>query len=747
MTAQRRAESLQTVPVSVTVLQGGALQEQNNNNLQDIGQIVPGLHIVNTGGFANSLNIRGIGSGSQNPAFDQSVATFVDDIYFGRSRVIQSTFLDMDRIEVLKGPQSTFFGNNAIAGALNLVTKKPDDQFDGYVRALYGSYSTYAVEGATSLPITDTLSIRIAGTTDGTGGWIRNIDTEKRAPDQENYVGRITALWKPTDDFDATLKVEGARNKTSGTTSNLPGQLTNCPPPAPLPVNSINTFCGAALAARTPQGIDGNLNAGLAGQYALLKTNIDELTLVFHKWNQTFTSVTGYYEYHYTANADGANVGSEVLATAAVDPEAYHQLSQEFRVTSPAGQLFDYTAGIYYQTDHTGNLLNGNATYIGAEFPLLAAAGLITPAHLAELEANAPFGYHLGYTQNESVESAFGAFGWNATSQLHFSAGLRAIADHKSFRGSIAYGQETQTYGGFVPYPAELQSALPFLLGAPGGYPYARTDKALTGDAGVQYHINADAMAYASFSRGFKAGGYNGISPSPILGIEQPTFGPEHVDAYEVGLKSKWLGNRLLVNGDVFRENYKDLQVDALARLAVNQQIAVTNAANSVAEGAELELQWIMTDHFRLSANINYLEAYYSSYPNAVPTYLQSAEGAKSQNLIGQPLDFASKWSGSATAEFITNTAGDYRFSADLSPFYQTHYFNSAGTDDPQLSDPRRLRLDGKLTLENTREHWAIDILGKNLTNNVIPVAYTTSVIVGGKEEPVNVSIQGRYKW
>ena len=99
------------------------------------------------------------------------------------------------------------------------------------------------------------------------------------------------------------------------------------------------------------------------------------------------------------------------------------------------------------------------------------------------------------------------------------------------------------------------------------------------------------------------------------------------------------------------------------------------------------------------------------------------------------------------TGEFITDIAGDYRFSADLSPFYQTRYFNSAGTDDPNFLIPGRLRLDGKLTLENTREHWAIDILGKNLTNNVIPVAYTTSVIVGGKEEPVNVSVQGRYKW
>jgi len=129
VTAQKRSESLQKVPVSVAVVQGQALQTRNVASVEDIGQLVPGLRIVNTGATGNSINLRGISSGNSNPAFEQAVASFEDGVYFGRGPMIQSTFLDMDRIEVLKGPQTTYFGNDAIAGALSLVTKRPGSQW------------------------------------------------------------------------------------------------------------------------------------------------------------------------------------------------------------------------------------------------------------------------------------------------------------------------------------------------------------------------------------------------------------------------------------------------------------------------------------------------------------------------------------------------------------------------------------------------------------------------------------------
>jgi outer membrane receptor protein involved in Fe transport len=356
----------------------------------------------------------------------------------------------------------------------------------------------------------------------------------------------------------------------------------------------------------------------------------------------------------------------------------------------------------------------------------------------------------VGYGQRESIESVFGSLRWNITDQLRINTGVRATADHKSFEGVIGYGKGTDTYGGLIPYPAALANAASVFLGPPGSYPYTRTDKALMPSAGIQYQIAPQAMSYFTYSRGFKAGGYNAIAPSPIGGANgaEPTFGPETVNSYELGLKSKWIDNRLLLNFDVFREDYTGLQINALTAVtSITYDIAVRNAANSVSQGAELETQWVVSDNVRLSADITYLDAYYKNFANAAPTVLQTQDGVKSQDLSGAPLDFASKWSGSVTAEYRANLAANYRLISDLSPFFQSQYFNSNGTDDPNDLIKASIRLDAKLTLEQTSQNWAIDLIGKNLTDRVIVVLPSSNEVPGGKQEPRTVAIQGRYKF
>ncbi len=748
VTAQKRAEPLEKVPVAVQVVSGQALREENFNNLQDIGQIVPDLHIVNTGSFSDTLNIRGIGSGAQNPAFDQSVATFVDDIYYGRSRTIQSTFLDLDRVEVLKGPQSTFFGNNAIAGALNIVTKKPDQDFDGYVRALYGSYNTYAVEGAANLPVNDQLAVRVAGTTSGNTGWIHNVNTGKSAPDDQNYQGRATILWRPIDAFDATLKVEGGTSLISGATSNTPGQYAKCPPAAPLKVSSLNNFCGMAIANNIPLGLDNDLNSTLPGQFARLENDDDVLTMNYRRWGLTFTSVTGYTHYNFTAADDNAGLGPVVASTVATEPETYHQFSEELRVTSPANQPIEYLAGAYYQTDRLAETIAGNASYIDANLPTYAKLGYLSAAQLAAVSSLLPLAYATPYTQDETVTSLFGSLTWNATNKLKFNGGVRGTYVDKRFSGSIEYGQATQTFGGFAADPAGVQQSLGFLLGKPGTYDYSRHDRALLGNLGVQYQVVPQAMTYFNASRGFKAGGFNALSPGLIGGVLQPVFGPEYVNSYEVGLKSKWLNNRLLINLDGFREDYSDLQLSALIALPTGTaQNGVANAGSAISQGVELETQFVATSHFRFTADVTYLDAHYESYPNAAPTALQKQNKMTSQNLAGQPLDFAPHWSGSISGEYRAELGGGFRLIAELSPIMQTSYFASAGSDDPNLKIPGSLRLDGKITLERPSQHWAVDLIGKNLTDAVIPLTYGTNNLQGGKQEPLNISGQFRYRW
>ncbi len=741
VTAQKRAERLQRVPITVQVVQGQALRGQNTNSLQDLSQVLPDLHIQSSGDqIGNSLSVRGVGSGANNPTFDQSVAVFEDDIYYGRSKMIQDTFLDVDRVEVLKGPQSTYFGNNAISGALNISTKKPDDHYDGYVRALYGSYGAYALEGAASLPVADTLSIRVAGTTNGMSGWIENLNTDKTAPGEQNYAGRITVSWKPSEDFDATLKVEDSSNLITGAYNETPSQWTNCPPPAPLPDSAINKQCPAALAFDVPLGLHNDVDSTLAGQFSRLQTNTNELTLNYNLGDVKLTSVTGYYDYNYAAQQDNGDVGNHVLTTVQYG-ETFSQFSQELRATTPANLPVENMIGGYFQKDNGTELLNGNAAFANQ----LLEHALGFPAD--EL----PLGYAIGYKQAESIYALFDSLSWHATDQLKFNLGIRGIWDDKNFVGNVNYGRETQTYGGLVSYPENLQKLASIALGEYGTYPYTREDRAVTPSAGVQYQLTPDKMLYATYTRGFLAGGFSGTAPAPLTTTSgtniYPVYGPEFVTAFEGGVKTKWLDDRLLINLDYFHEQYSGLQLNSRVELALNAATIPQNAATAVSQGVELQSEWAISKIFRVTANVTYLNADYTKYPNASPTVLQTYEGIPLQNLAGRPLDFAANWSGSVTGEFKIHLNDNLVLDGSVTPIFTTKYYNSLGTDDSLFLVPGSLRLDAKMTLEDPIKGWAVDFIGKNLTDAVIPLSYGTGDSVGGKEEPINFAVQLRYKW
>jgi iron complex outermembrane receptor protein len=759
VSAQKREENLQNVPISVQAISGQYLADQNFNSFDELAQILPGVHIGNGGGnnFSNDLYIRGIGSGAGspqgNPSLDQSVAIFADDIFNGRSRTSGATFLDLDRIEVLKGPQSTFFGNNAIAGALNVVSKKPGDELEGYTRLLYGMHDQYAAEGAVTLPVNDQLSVRAAAIFDGTGGWIKNVTTGKDAPDENNKAGRLTFNYKPTDNLDALWKFEASDNRTSGSQGGQPSQIVNCPPPPPFTAAGVGGVagvgsCAQVLAMGLPVGLDNDENEGLAGQGSTLSTFDSVLTLNYHQWDHTFTSVTGFTNYHFSQTS------AELFPTYlfnAQQAEKYNQFSQEFRISSPAGQTIQYMVGAYFQTDHIDESLDINAPV----FDFLTQA--LPP--LFPLQPYTPLAFNPTYSQGEHVYSLFGAATWNVTDTLKINAGLRGTEDNKDFTGSLHYGTSTQLYGGFTSIPANLEPLWSILEGAPGTQAFNRSDHAWMPSAGIQYQIEPQAMLYFTYSNGFKAGGFNGILPNAVP--SNVIFGPEHVNAFELGVKSKWLDDRVLVNLDLFLGNYRDLQATAVSVNPIGNTISifVRNAAESRSQGAELETQWAVTKDFRLAANVTFLDSYYVSYTNASQTTLQgfcaqsAANYANPQcaifpnpvppyaNISGEPTNFAPRWSGSIMASYGLDLPGGYKFITELSPYFTSSY----NEQDPYiLGTPGYMRLDGRLTLAMPGGRWDVDLIGKNLTNRII---ISSSATGASKEEPLNVALQMRYRF
>lgn len=738
VSAQRRKERLQDVPISAEVLERQILMEQNLNSLNDVSEVMPSVHIGSNSRSAN-LYIRGIGSG-ESQTFVQSVGIFTDDIYHGRARMSGETFLDLDRIEVLKGPQSTFFGDNAIAGAINIVTKKPTDTFDASTRELYGEHGQYAAEGAMGGPLTETLSARVAAISDGVEGWLHNESIDRDVPGGNNVAGRLTLQLRPGDEIETTLKVEGSRNRNIGA---LALQDTECPPPPPFVASG---FCKSALNLKIPTGLGNNNVAQNSGQQILLDTSEYVLTVNYRRWDQTFTSVSGYYEYHYNEDEDTDGTPLNLLNVQA--PESYHQFSEELRAASPTDQTLQYLGGVYFHTDHL-SFSHSNSYFFLT--PTLEAA----PA-FASLAPYLPLGQEIHFSQPEKTYSMFGSATWSATDTLTLGAGLRASWVKESYDWNLFYGTASETYGGIVPLPSSQAAALAqkfangAALGVANTLSGSRDDHALMPSARIQYSVDPTAMAYFTYGRGFKAGGFNGADTTGIAA--NLPFAAEHVDAYEIGLKSEWFNHKVQFNLDFFRSDYTDLQVATNVGGASGAiESLVRNAASSRSQGAELEAKWLIGRDVRISTTMTYDNARYVSYPNVSPTQLQQFLGQTSQDLSGRPTEFAPEWTEIVTGSYTLHLPAEYQLTTTLTGIFSSSYFLT-GNDDPSVRQGSYARLDTRLSLESRNHHWAVDLIGKNLTNtDILTFGIPWPTAVGSswlqKEEPRNVALQVRFHW
>lgn len=758
VTAQKRSENLQNVPVSVQVISSAQLEEQNQNLLTDLARTLPAVHIA-TDAKSNSLSMRGIGTSGSNPGFDQAVAMFADDIYRGRSRMSAATFLDLDRIEILKGPQSTFFGNNAIAGALNIVSKKPSDTFDGYIRALGGMFEQYALEGAVGGPITDTLQARFAATADGNErGWLNDVNSGEHVPRIHNLAGRLTLVYTPMEALDATLKLEGSHHKTEGTPYDEPLQWGECPRPPFGTGWGLYVPCDTLQAQGVPFGFNNSHVALLPGEQNQLSTDEGVLTLNYRHWNHTFTFVTGYSYYDFVL--DGNASGLTIPYLQAEWREHFHQFSQELRVASPTGRPIEYLAGAYFQDDRL--------SYDQVTTDTLLNSLLQSDPAFAPVLPYLPLAFRQGILQKEHIYSVFGSLTWNATDRLALSASMRGSQVDKNYNAHVLEGTSTTLYGGFVedPQPVQQLLASSFSVAQGTSQRLSQSNHALMPSARVQYRFNPDVMGYLRYDRGFLSGGFNGADVYDFSHVGE--FGPEHVNAYEVGLKSKWLNDTVLLNLDIFRADYTDLQVSTniygcnLGGCGYLGELA--NAAKSRSQGMELEWQWVPVSALRLGANVTYLKAYFVSYQNANQTTLQgfcstpvdATGGAGTSyclaqfpagvppvnNLSGQATPYAPKWSGSLTAAYRILLPGDFNLTTEVDPYFTTSYDTASGDSFDRVAG--YVRWDGRLSFGPQDGRWSLDLIGKNLTDRtivVIPALYQFS-----KEQPRNIAIQLRVK-
>lgn len=704
VTAQKQAQNLQDVPLSLQVVDAEVLAQQNLVDVVELARLNPSIR-VQSSGRSSYYYIRGTGSG-ESQSFDQSVGTFIDDIYHGRSRYSDAAFLDLDHVELLKGPQSTFFGNSAIAGAINIVTREPDDEFGGWGRALYtlpggDSAEAYAAEGALNMPLRDGTALRIAGIVNGERGYLRNIATGDR-PGKENYAFRGTLRHDASDRLTLVFKAETGRSRSD---AGLVVRQVNCPPPAPFVTAG---FCGVNVANGHVTPLRSNDYVTSEGNRSRLDTDAVVLRADYDLGGSTLTSVTGHTHYDYALDFDIDGTALTLMNVHA--PEQYEQFSQEFRITTATGGAFEFTGGVYFQKDRLDLEQSVNFFFLT---PVIQS---IPP--FAPLVPYLPFGQMVNARQDEEIYSIFGSATWNVSDRLSVTAGLRGSQVEKDFDWGLVFGTATKDYGGIVAFPDEVVPLANALgLGRQGNVSLNRSDNGWMPSFGIQYRPADAVMTYASYSRGFKSGGFSvaELSADP----RNYPFDKEHVDAYEAGLKSELLDRNLVLNLAAFRNDFSDLQVVVQGTNASGALVnLVRNAAEKRSEGVEFEANWIVSPRFRLNVSGMYLDSRYLEYENAGPTNEQQLGGATTQDLSGSKTPYAPEWSG-VVAGTVNFPFGRFVLELEAKGIYASEHFVYSNLD-PLSYQPSYLRADARITLETADGRWGIDLVGKNLNDELI---------------------------
>lgn len=706
VTAQGRKQSLQSVPVAVSVVSGAALQKEGIRNLTDLSSRVADVEVSDSSS-SDILTMRGVGSGV-NPGFEQSVGIFVDGMYLARSRAMRASLFDVDRVEVLKGPQTTFFGNNAIAGAFNITTRWPDQEFEYDGSALYGMYGKYSVEGGVTAPITDTLSMRIAGTAYGQSGYVYNDFTGSKGPKQSDGAARISFLWQPFDNFTSRFRVDRARLRDN---DDFPSELLNCPP-TPVPAAGL---CAEYL-KESGGSVHDTLNLTTSTypskyDYDMLQTEmINELRFDGFQLSAT----TGYFHHNVTDYLSPLPiplpvVGDDEAVSGLTFLEHYHDLSQELRLISPSDRTVTYLAGVYYESGEFAT--NNFDAFDFADFGAYAAP-LYTRNDLIASE--------FGMREADQNASAFGAMTVHITHDFQLNAGLRYSSVHEWGHRFLSTGMSTTeayvTNENYIPGSAVQQAVLDKILsGSPDDYPdTARTDKKLMPTVSLQYDVTSAVMTYVSFTQGFKAGGFaDGF-------VANPTFAPENVNAYEAGVKSRGvLGVPMMLNIDAFWENYSNLQEAATFTLPNGQRSTlVVNAASVRSRGVEASGVIDFNSVLQMHADVAYLNARYVSFPNGPCTDLQALVTPNCvQNLAGKETPYAPNWSGDIGFS-VVEPVGSGELSFEPNVRFSSWYDEQAN-DSPLYVQSGFAKLDARFAYHPEGGRWDIALIATNLNNRI----------------------------
>jgi iron complex outermembrane receptor protein len=661
VTAQKRAQDIQEVPIAVTAFGGDQIATGNIAQLTDIALRTPGVTMSQFNIGEPQIYIRGIGNSNDSAGGDPAVGVFVDEVYIGRSGGAAFDLVDLDRIEVLRGPQGTLYGKNTAGGTISLYTVKPSQDFYVKTSVTTGNYDLWNVQGMINGGLSDTVSGKLVYSYKDREGYAKNVTTNERLQDENNNTVRAQLLIEPSEDLAILLGADYSKDDQAGNCRHL-GHLENSPFAALWRTGMSDEYlkdvrnCAGVISPEQERDIYGFLG------------RVD--------WEVgvgTLTSISAYRssDYSWADDLTGLRPPSQIPTVFETvldfaDEDAW-QFSQEIRLAG-SSERFDWVAGLYYMTED----IDRNERFY-TEFTPFVPLPFPSPGDVTFYQENTTDSY-----------AAFGQLDWHFADRWTLALGLRYSYDEKDMDQGAANNLGTPVSGIPLLRPA-------FFAGA------SKDWDEWTPKATLSYQFNDDVMAYATYSRGFKSGAF----PSAATTAESATTPaePEIATNYEVGLKSRWLDNRAQLNLVGYYIDYEDLQVYFL-------QNFLLNLANAQAEsqGVEAEFTFLLAENLQLSGSYAWTDTEYEKLI------------APGRDWSGNELTRAPENTYSLALNYDIPLPEGAALGLEIATFWKDDYYHDPSNDPGALEDDVAV-WNASATVRNAADTLSLVVWGKNLSD------------------------------
>ena len=646
VTAQKREQSFMDVPLAVTSVSAAKIEANVVRDVFDLRPLVPELEArtVDPPSQGASFALRGLGTSVFNMGLEPSVSTFADGVYRSRSGLLTaSNLMDLERVEVLKGPQGTLFGKNSTAGVVSFITKKPElGETNGFVDVSYNDLEQVNVGGVVNIPLGDKAAVRFAANVQNGDGWLDEVNSGQTYNDRDRYSIRGQLYFEPNENLDIRLTADYAEVDENG---NWASRLSNDA--------GTGLFNGPLAAAAGTTLIDpadpysykvssNGVNAYDAEDFGVsAEINYDFAGV-------TLTSITAYRDFEDSHVKDNDFTGVDVLLNQDTLPEV-SLFSQEVRLAGQVGadDSIDWVVGLFYsdeKVERTREFIWGSQV---TAFPFGSTPGRAF--------------YH-EFEQEGETFAAFGHVTASVTDRLTLTGGLRYTNDEKE--ASMVSD---------IPLTSLFMGPNSFPLAITHDYSAGNDDSAVSGTASVQYDVTDNLMTYLTYSRGFKAGGIslardaagNSVIFTPMGPVGgfpalDPTFDKETAEHYELGIKSTFDKGRL--EAAIWKTDFEDLQQQVLQP---DGSFSVVNVAGASSQGIEISGAYAITENWNINASLQYVDAEFDSGVGSIT--------AGGRVLDGTPLPFVSDYTGSVGADVtIPISNSDTEFFASGNVFFRT---------------------------------------------------------------------------